>query len=72
MAEESSAGAAQGTVTIDGTEYAISDLTEKARQQIANVRAADQELARLQQQQAIAQTARSAYMAQLREEIANR
>ena len=49
------------TITIDGTQYALDNLTENARAQIVNLRVTDQEIARLQTQLAIAQTARAAY-----------
>lgn len=49
------------TITIDGTQYALDNLSENARAQIVNLRVTDQEIARLQTQLAIAQTARAAY-----------
>lgn len=49
------------TLTIDGTEYRYADLSEKAQQQINNVSMVDQEIARLERQQALHQTARNAY-----------
>lgn len=45
----------------NGTQYALDNLTENARAQIVNLRVTDQEIARLQTQLAIAQTARAAY-----------
>ena len=51
----------QQTVTIDGTEYQWSDLSEEARNQLVNVRVTDQEISRREQQLAIARTARRAY-----------
>lgn len=48
-------------IKIDGVEYALNELTDQARNQLLNLRAADQEIARLQVQMAIAQTARAAY-----------
>jgi len=56
-------------VTIDGTEYALDSLSENARNQIANLRVTDQEIARLQQQIGIAQTARLAYADALKKEL---
>ena len=50
---------ASQTVTIDGTDYNLADLSENARSQVTNLRVTDQEIARLQQQLAIAQTARA-------------
>ncbi|WP_372614472.1 hypothetical protein [Halomonas sp.] len=49
------------TVTIDGKEYNAADLSEQARTQIMQVRVTDQEIERLKQRLAIAQTARTAY-----------
>ena len=57
------------TVTIDGTEYTLDNLSEKARTQLTNLRVADQEINRLQQQLAIAQTARAAYAQVLSAEL---
>lgn len=48
-------------VTINGTSYASAKLSEDAKNQLASVQIADAEIARLQQQMAIAQTARNAY-----------
>lgn len=48
-------------LTIDGTNYAIAKLSAAAQAQITNLRVVDAEIARLQQQLAIAQTARNAY-----------
>lgn len=60
------------TLTIDGTEYNIADLSENARNQVMNLRVTDQEITRLQQQLAIAQTARTAYANALKEELPKR
>lgn len=57
------------TITIDGKEYALDDLSEAAKGQLTNLRVVDQEIARLQQQQAIAQTARNAYANALKEQL---
>lgn len=51
----------QRTITIDGKSYALDALTDETKQLLGNVRAVDREIARLRQQLAIAQTARSAY-----------
>lgn len=48
-------------VTIDGVAYSLSDLSEKALAELGSLRVADQEIARLQQQLALYQTARNAY-----------
>lgn len=52
-------------VTINGTSYASAKLSDEAKAQLASVQAADAELARLQQQMAIAQTARNTYFSAL-------
>lgn len=57
----------QQTVTIDGVVYDLADLTEEARQQIANLRVADQEIERLDARMALARTARNAYARALAE-----
>ena len=49
------------TVTIDGTEYNVADLSENARNQVVNLRVTDAEIEKLKQQLAIYQTARTAY-----------
>ncbi|RZT10651.1 hypothetical protein SAMN05216319_0886 [Duganella sp. CF402] len=56
-------------VTINGTSYASEKLSAAAKAQAANVQVVDAELARLQQQIAIAQTARNAYVAALIEAV---
>lgn len=57
------------TVTIDGNEYNVADLSENARNQMVNLRVTDQEVQRLNQQLAIAQTARTAYANALKAEL---
>ena len=56
-------------VTIDGKEYDLDQLSEAAKSQLTNVRVTDQEIARLQQQLAIAQTARQTYARALQGEL---
>ncbi|WP_342116670.1 hypothetical protein [Pseudoduganella sp. OTU4001] len=48
-------------ININGTSYSADKLSAEAKQQAANIQVVDAELARLQQQIAIAQTARNAY-----------
>ncbi|MCG7600457.1 DUF6447 family protein [Halomonas sp. McH1-25] len=60
---------ASRTVTVNGTDYNLADLSENARSQVVNLRVTDQEIARLQQQLAIAQTARTAYANALQQEL---
>jgi len=49
------------TLTFDGVEYLISDLSDEARVQLQNLQQAELELQRLQVQQAMIGTARNAY-----------
>lgn len=53
------------TITINSKDYAVAELSEAAKAQIANIQVADAEMARLQQQLALVQTARNAYAATL-------
>lgn len=57
------------SITIDNQEYELDKLKPEARQQLANLRVADQEIARLQVQLALAQTARNAYGQALKAEL---
>ncbi len=57
------------TITIDGKAYELDQLSEIARKQLTNIRVADQELARLQARQALAQTARATYAGVLKAEL---
>lgn len=56
-------------ITINGTSYASANLSDAAKTQAANVQVVDAELARLQQQMGIAQTARNTYIAALIEAV---
>lgn len=53
------------TLTLNGKDYDLSQLSDVARAQVANIQVVDAEIIRLQQQMAIAQTARNAYVAAL-------
>lgn len=57
------------TVTIDGAEYNVSDLSENAQNQVVNLRVTDAEIDKLKQQLAIYQTARTAYANALKAEL---
>ena len=61
----------QQTVTIDGEQYKWADLSDTAKNQVMNLRVTDQEIQRLQQQLAIAQTARQTYANALAGELKN-
>lgn len=57
------------SISIDNKEYELAKLNPEARQQLTNLRVADQEIARLQVQLALAQTARNAYGQALKAEL---
>ncbi|MCB1949927.1 DUF6447 family protein [Nitrosomonas sp.] len=48
-------------VVIDGTEYALSSLSQEAKAQITNLRVVENEIAQLKARLAIATTAKIAY-----------
>ena len=52
-------------ITINGTTYAFASLSDVARGHVASIQAVDAEIARLQLQMGIAQTARNAYVGAL-------
>lgn len=56
-------------ITIDGKGYDPARLSEPARVQLSNIQVTDQEIARLQEQLAIAQTARKAFARALQAEL---
>lgn len=57
------------TITIDGTEYKVADLSDEAKAQIANIRATDREIGRLRALLAMCQTARTTYFQALKAEL---
>lgn len=57
------------TITIDGTEYNLADLSDNAKAQVTNLRVTDAEIEKLKQQLAIYQTARTAYARALSDEL---
>ncbi|NLV25535.1 MAG: hypothetical protein GXY54_12240 [Deltaproteobacteria bacterium] len=59
-------------VTIDGIQYNLDDLNEKAKANLASLQITEREIARLQQLLAIAKTARNAYAKVLKEELPKR
>ena len=60
MADEA-ATVNEAKVSIDGVEYALSDLSEEVKAQIQSLRFVEAELARLQAQAAVMNTAKVAY-----------
>lgn len=57
-------------ITIDGTDYAFEDLNETARAQLENIQFVDAQLRQLNSEWAVADTARMAYAAALKRELA--
>ena len=57
------------TLTIDGTEYDTEQLSEAAKSQVTNIQLVDQKITQLQQELAIVQTARNAYVQALQAEL---
>ena len=57
------------TITIDGNEYVIDQLSDDHKTVIHHIQIADQELEKLQTMQAILTTGRQAYINQLGEEL---
>ena len=57
------------TITINDKEYILDDLSDAAKAQLISLKHTDQEIVRLQQQLAIAQTARNAYAQALNSEL---
>ncbi len=60
----------KNTITIAGKEYALDDLSDKAKAQVVNLRVVNEEIQKLEQQLAIFKTARAAYARALQEELA--
>ena len=56
-------------ITIDGKEYAVDDLSEKAKADLMSMQMVDQKIALNQQELAIFQTARNAYAKSLSEQL---
>ena len=57
------------TITIDGNEYVLDQLSEEHRNVINHMQVADQEISRLQTMIAILSTGRQAYINQLGDEL---
>ena len=54
------------TVTIDGKQYNVADLSDEARNNIQNVQYCEQKMTELKRELAITQTARNAYVQALK------
>lgn len=57
------------TLTIDGKEYDTEQLSDAAREQLANIQIVDEKLRTAQRDAAIMQTARNAYAQALQAEL---
>ena len=64
--------APKNTITIDGVEYKLADLSAEAKTQIRNVRTVEQQIRRLQLEISIAQTARAAYAGMLKAKLTSK
>ena len=56
-------------ITIDGKEYEVDDLSEKAKQQLASLQFVQNEVRRINGQLAICKTAQAAYSTALKNEL---
>ena len=64
---------AKGTdqkITIDEVEYNLNDLSDNAKAQLANIQFVDSQIQQLNNEWAVADTARMAYVAALKVELA--
>ena len=59
------------TVAIDGNEYALDNLSDNAKAQLANLQFVDSQLQQLNSEWAVADTARMAYNNALKAELKN-
>jgi len=57
------------SVTIDGVEYSLSDLSETAKLQILNIQFVDAQMQQLSNELAVADTAKQAYANALKNEV---
>ena len=57
------------TITIDGTDYKLSDLSYEAKAQIQSIQFVDAELLRLQNLTAIMETAKIGYQKELKKQL---
>jgi hypothetical protein len=57
------------TIKIDNKEYELDTMSEECKAQLASIQFVDQELARLQAQAAVLQTAKAAYLQSLQKSL---
>jgi predicted DNA binding CopG/RHH family protein len=72
LAKKTASKADGATVTLNGKEYVVSDLSQEAQQQFINVKIAENEINRIKQQLAIAETAYNVYRRSLIAAIAEK
>ena len=56
-------------ITIDGTEYNLDDLSDNAKSQLSNIQFVDAQIQQLNNEWAVADTARMGYTAALKAEL---
>jgi hypothetical protein len=56
-------------INIDGTEYSLSDLSDKAKEQVINLQFVDMQIQQLNNEWAVADTARIGYTRALKAEL---
>lgn len=60
----------ENKITVDGVDYNVADLTDAAKQQIQNLQFVEAQLQQLNNEWAVADTARMGYSRALAEEVA--
>ena len=65
-----SKGKSEETVTVDGVEYKLDDLSENAVAQLRNIQFVDSQLQQLNNEWAVSDTARMGYVNALKAELA--
>ena len=58
-----------GTVSIDGKDYVLDELSNEAKEQIASLQFVDQQIQQLQNEWAISDTARIGYSNAIKKEV---
>ena len=64
-------GSKKQVITVDGVEYLLDDLSDNAKSQITNIQFVDTQIQQLNNEFAIADTARIGYANALKKEIDN-
>ena len=59
------------TITVDGKEYSIEDMSDAAKAQIQNLKFVDTQIQQLKNEWAVADTARIGYTSALKRELEN-